>query len=122
MHWSDRCIRKETDDGRPGGDSHSTPHGYFKNHFLRDVAKPVLEANSHAKVQMRRKVRGFRSIEQSLQLTLDAHANHPEPFVADDLIPYRNAQPPPSQHSAIACRRIMRKARSSKQRAALLAA
>ena len=43
-----------------------TPHGYCKNHFLRDVAKPVLEADSHAKVQMRRKVRGLRSIEQTV--------------------------------------------------------
>lgn len=43
-----------------------TPHGYCKNHFLRDLAKPVLEADSHAKVQMRRKVRGLRSIEQAV--------------------------------------------------------
>lgn len=27
------------------------PHRYCGNHFLRDVAKPVLEADSHAKVQ-----------------------------------------------------------------------
>ena len=33
------------------------PHRYCDNHFLRDLAKPVLEADSHAKVQMRRKVR-----------------------------------------------------------------
>jgi hypothetical protein len=43
-----------------------TPHGYCKNHFLRDLAKPLLEADSHAKVQMRRKVRGLRSIEQAV--------------------------------------------------------
>ena len=35
-------------------------------HFLRDLAKPVLEADSHAKVQMRQKVRGLRSVEQSI--------------------------------------------------------
>src|SRR5262249_44323656 len=34
------------------------PHRYCDNHFLRDLAKPVLEADSHAKVQMRKKVRG----------------------------------------------------------------
>jgi hypothetical protein len=39
------------------------PHRYCDNHFLRDVAKPVLEADSHAKVQMRKKVRGLRKIE-----------------------------------------------------------
>lgn len=42
------------------------PHRYCANHFLRDLAKPVLEADSHAKVQMRKKVRGLRSIERSV--------------------------------------------------------
>src|SRR5262249_52629097 len=40
------------------------PHRYCDNHFPRDLARPVLEADSHAKVQMRRKVRGLRTIEQ----------------------------------------------------------
>ena len=42
------------------------PHRYCENHFLRDLAKPVLEADSHAKVQMRKKVRGLRTIEQAV--------------------------------------------------------
>jgi hypothetical protein len=42
------------------------PHRYCDNHFLRDVAKPVLEADSQAKVQMRKKVRGLRKIEQAV--------------------------------------------------------
>jgi hypothetical protein len=42
------------------------PHRYCDNHFLRDLAQPVLEADSHAKVQMRRKVRGLRTIEQTV--------------------------------------------------------
>src|SRR5262249_45865145 len=42
------------------------PHRYCDNHFLRDLAQPVLEADSHAKVQMRRKVRGLRTIEQAV--------------------------------------------------------
>src|SRR4051794_28569703 len=42
------------------------PHRYCDNHFLRDLAKPVLEADSHAKVRMRRKVRGLRAIEQAV--------------------------------------------------------
>jgi len=42
------------------------PHRYCANHFLRDLAKPVLEADSHAKVQMRKKVRGLRTIEQTV--------------------------------------------------------
>lgn len=42
------------------------PHRYCANHFLRDLAKPVLEADSHAKVQMRKKIRGLRGIERSV--------------------------------------------------------
>jgi len=39
-------------------------HRYCKNHFLRDLAKPVLEADSHAKVKMRKRVRGLRGVER----------------------------------------------------------
>jgi hypothetical protein len=42
------------------------PHRYCDNHFLRDLAKPVLEADSHAKVRMRKRVRGLRAIEQAV--------------------------------------------------------
>src|SRR5207249_3616442 len=43
-----------------------TPHRYCGNHFLRDLAKPVLELDSHAKVQMRSKIRGLRAIEREV--------------------------------------------------------
>lgn len=42
------------------------PHRYCNNHFLRDLAKPVLEKDSHAKVQMRKKVRGLRRLEKEV--------------------------------------------------------
>ena len=42
------------------------PHRYCANHFLRDVAKPVLEADSRAKVKMRRTVRGLRALEREV--------------------------------------------------------
>jgi hypothetical protein len=42
------------------------PHRYCGNHFLRDLAKPVLELDSHAKVQMRSKIRGLRGIEREV--------------------------------------------------------
>jgi hypothetical protein len=50
------------------------PHRYCANHFLRDLAKPLLEADSHAKVQMRSKVRGLRAIEREVLA-----AQHPAP-------------------------------------------
>jgi hypothetical protein len=42
------------------------PHRYCSNHFVRDLAKPMLEADSHAKVQLRSKVRGLRAIEREV--------------------------------------------------------
>jgi hypothetical protein len=53
-------------------------------HFLRDLAKPVPEADGHAKVQMRKKVRGLRSIEQAVleqrRPATDAPPNSPPPL------------------------------------------
>ena len=52
---------------------------------------------------------------------LDAHVAHPEPFSAEDLLPYRTAREPPCQQEALNRRKIMRKARSKKNRPILLA-
>ncbi len=52
---------------------------------------------------------------------LDAHAAHPEPFTVEDLLPYGAAREPPCQTEAMNRRKIMRKARSKKQRPGLLA-
>jgi hypothetical protein len=52
---------------------------------------------------------------------LDAHAFHPEPFTVDELLPYRTAREPPCQRQARERRKIMRKARSKKNRPILLA-
>ena len=49
------------------------PHRYCGKHFLRDLAKPMLELDSHAKVQMRSKIRGLRGIEREV---LQLRASH----------------------------------------------
>jgi hypothetical protein len=56
------------------------PHRYCQNHFLRDLAKPVLEQDSHQKVQMRKKVRGLRDIEK--QVLEDRRKAQAEPVAA----------------------------------------
>jgi len=88
-----------------------------------DLERWFRKPKSHERRIHGRRHAGIRLVQEgpTLVLTLDAHMHHPEPFVAEDLIPYRCAQPPPSQQAAIACRRIMRRARSSTKRAALLA-
>lgn len=66
---------------------------------------------------------GVRIVQEGPTLVhaLDAHASHPEPFTAEDLLPYRAARPPTSQTAAVNRRKIMRKARSKKNRPVLLA-
>ena len=55
------------------------PHRYCQNHFLRDVAKPMLEADSQAKVKMRSKVRGLRAIECEVLAQKAAAVKAPPP-------------------------------------------
>jgi hypothetical protein len=66
---------------------------------------------------------GIRLVREgaTLVLALDAHAAHPGPFTADDLLPYRTAGEPSCQTEARARHTIMRKARSPKKRPLLLA-
>jgi hypothetical protein len=45
----------------PGG-----PHRHCQNHLLLSLAQPVPEADSPAKVTLRRKTRGLRSIERDI--------------------------------------------------------
>jgi hypothetical protein len=75
-----------------------------------------------------RKVHGHRHAGIRLVLegatlvhALDAHAAHPGPFTADDLLLYSTAREPPCQTGARKRRTIMRKARSRKHRPLLLA-
>jgi hypothetical protein len=66
---------------------------------------------------------GVRIVQEgpTLLLALDAHRRHPGLFAADELIPCRDAVPPPCQRDAESRRKIMRRARSRKKRPILLA-
>jgi hypothetical protein len=68
------------------------PHRFCQNHFLRDVAQPMLEADSHAKVRMRSKVRGLRAIEKDLlaaqraeEVRSETDGIPPEPIAAENI-------------------------------------
>ena len=76
------------------------PHRYCVNHFLRDLAKPMLEADSHAKVKMRRTVRGLRTIEREVlqqrrPIAAEAPAGEPPAVVPAATTP--STQPPANQ-------------------------
>ena len=78
---------------------------------------------SHERRIHGRRHAGVRLVQTGATLVpaLDAHAAPPGPFTADDLMPYRGAREPPCQTQALDRRKVMRKARSKKQRPALLA-
>jgi hypothetical protein len=50
------------------------PHQLCHFHYLREAALPVYEADRHAKVQLKKKVRGIRPIERKLEGRDDAEA------------------------------------------------
>ena len=65
---------------------------------------------------------GVRLVQEGPTLVpaLDAHVLHPGPFDAASLLPFKDAQPPPCQREAMRRRRVMRRARSRRERKKLL--
>jgi len=62
------------------------PHRYCHHHFLRDVAQPVRDLDSQAKVKMRRKVRGLRAIERRVL------ADRRQAAASDPALPQESSQ------------------------------
>lgn len=50
------------------------PHQLCQFHYLREAALPVYEADRHAKVQLKKKVRGIRPIERQVEGRADTEA------------------------------------------------
>lgn len=55
-------IRKAVAEALPG-----VPHQPCQFHYLREAARPIYEADRHAKVLLKKKVRGIRPIEWRLE-------------------------------------------------------
>jgi hypothetical protein len=70
------------------------PHQYCTNHFLRDVAQPVLDADSRAKVKMRRTIRGWRAIERAV---LAEQRALPTPASTISSVGVHSTEPPPPE-------------------------
>jgi hypothetical protein len=51
------------------------PHQLCQFHYLREAAKPIFEADRHAKKDLKKRVRGVRPIERSLEGQTDAQAD-----------------------------------------------
>ena len=55
-------VRRAVAEVMPG-----VPHQLCQFHFLREAAHPVFEADRHAKVELKKQVRGVRPIERALE-------------------------------------------------------
>ena len=66
---------------------------------------------------------GVRLVQEGATLmpTLDAHKDREEPFKPEQLLDYKGATPPRQEQEAMHRRKVMRRARSKKQRPILLA-
>jgi hypothetical protein len=51
------------------------PHQLCQFHYLREAAKPVFEADRHAKKELKKQVRGVRPIERSLERSLEGQSD-----------------------------------------------
>jgi len=50
------------------------PHQLCQFHYLREAARPIFEADRHAKQELKKRVRGVRPIERALEGRSDPHA------------------------------------------------
>jgi hypothetical protein len=62
-------IRKAVARALPGG-----PHQLCQFHYRREAARPIFEADRHAKKELKKRVRGVRPLERELDGRPDAEA------------------------------------------------
>jgi Transposase, Mutator family len=62
-------IRRAVARALPG-----VPHQLCQFHYLREAARPVYEADRHAKKELKKKVRGVRKIERQVEGRTDPQA------------------------------------------------
>jgi hypothetical protein len=70
-------IRKAVAEALPG-----VPHQLCQFHYPREAARPIYEADRHAKVLLKKKVRGLRSIERKLEGRDDPEAGPTREYCA----------------------------------------
>ena len=60
------------------------PHQLCHFHYLREAAKPIYEADRHAKKELKKRVRGIRKIERAAEKELEDDAEDAEAKVVRD--------------------------------------
>lgn len=81
-----QSIRKAVASVFPG-----IPHQLCHFHYLREAAKPIYEVDRHAKKELKKKVRGIRAIERSLEEEGGQEGGQEAPVVRDYCLAVRSA-------------------------------
>jgi hypothetical protein len=106
-------IRKAVAQALPG-----VPHQLCQFHYLREAALPIYEADRHAKVQLKKKVRGVRPIERSVEGREDAEAQAVQGYCAAVRSALTDDGRPPLEASGLKLRGRLRQVAASLDRVA----
>ncbi len=106
-------IRKAVARALPG-----MPHQLCHFHYLREGALPIYEADRHAKVQLKKKVRGVRPIERQVEGRDDAEAEAVRGYCAAVWSALTDDGRPPLEASGLKLQARLEKVAASMDRAA----
>ncbi len=79
-------IRNAVASALPG-----VPHQLCQFHYLREAAKPIYEADRHAKKELKKRVRGVRPIERQIERQLEGRSDPEAPVIQRYCLAVRSA-------------------------------
>jgi hypothetical protein len=106
-------IRKAVAEALPG-----VPHQLCQFHYLREAALPIYEADRHAKVQLKKQVRGIRPIERKVEGREDDEARAVRGYCAAVRSALTDDGRPPLEASGLKLRDRLAKVAASLDRVA----
>jgi len=107
-----RSIRNAVASALPG-----VPHQLCQFHYLREAARPLYEADRHAKKELKKRVRGIRPIERALEGRQDAEAQAVRGYCAAVRSALTDDRRPPLKPSGLELHRRLKAIESSLGRA-----
>jgi Transposase, Mutator family len=106
-------IRRAVEQALPG-----VPHQLCQFHFLREAAHPIFEADRHAKVELKKQVRGIRRIERAVEGSDAAAAEVVRSYCAAVRSAITDDGRPPLAASGLTLKRRLEKVAASLDRVA----
>lgn len=108
-----RSIRNAVASALPG-----VPHQLCHFHYLREAARPLYEADRHAKKELKKRVRGVRPIERAVEGREDTEAQVVRGYCAAVRSALTDDRRPPLNPSGLALHRRLKAIEQSLERAA----